>query len=301
MSVGWENPGTSTLIYKDLSGSDPSKYSIFYQAKGAINTDGAPKSYHPDDPRGEKNLALNTVVNAMEPRPYNRKEKRSIPCPKGGEGSCYSQWVAAFDNAKAFNFSVSAEWWVRFSDIIPSIRTGLGEDIPCIQGKDSLAPGYYVSATHATWSRGDKCDQSIYVDAGLFNGNVLPGKSAWGRLGRPTDSFDLVVMMVDGGEPIYAINFDSGPEKEIGEVSIAAAAALKGVRLTDYRNYEAIKSLALEHVNYLVFPEVDVKRTFKGRFTQQQLNEFGAEVFEAWGGVDRLSKCGLLPQFRSGR
>lgn len=298
MSLGWENPGTSTAIYKDLSGSDPSRYSIFYQAKGAINTDGAPKSYHPDDPRGRNNKALNTVVNAMEPRPYDRVNKRSIPCPMGGERGCYSEWVAAFENAKAMDFGPDARWLVRFSDIIPTIRTPQGVDKPCIQDSSSPAPGYYVSATHATWEGGDKCKQSIYVDASKFNGNVVPGGSAWGRPGRPTDSFDLVVMMVDGGDPIYGINFDSGPKDSIGEVSIAAAAALQGKDVDKYTSYPAIVTLALEHINYLVFPEVDIKRYFGGRFTQQQLDEYGAEVFEAWGGVERLKACGRLPQFK---
>ncbi|WP_280171310.1 hypothetical protein [Agrobacterium pusense] len=298
MTLGWENEGTSTVIYKDLRGTDTSRYSVFYQAKAAINTDGAPRSYHPDDAAGDRNLALNTIANAMEPRPYDRVKKQSIPCPSGGDGNCFSKWIAAFENAKASNFSIDADWWVRFSDIIPTNRTKLGEDIPCVQDSNSPAPGYYVSATHATWERGNKCKQSIYVDASKYNGNVLPGKSAWGRPGRPTDSFDLVVMMQDGGIPIYGINFDSGPEKEIGEISIAAAAALRGVDLANYQNYKAIKSLALTHVNYLIFPEVDIKRIFKGRFTQQQLNEFGAQVFREWGGVDRLAKCAELPRLR---
>lgn len=297
MTLGWENAGTSTAIYKDLEGDDTSAYSVFYQAKAAINTDGAPRSYHPGHPEGDA-PALNTIVNAMEPRPYDRLAERFIPCPRGGENSCFSQWVAAFKTARDKKFSVDADWWVRFSDIIPSNRTKLGEDIPCIQDNSSAAPGYYVSATKAAWTQGNKCDQSIYVDASLLNGNVLPGKSAWGRPGRPTDAFDLVVMMRDGGQPVYAINFDSGPEREIGEVSIAAAAALRGVDLADYPSYQKIKTLALNHVNYLVFPEVDIKRIFRGRFTQEQLNEVGAKVFGAWGGVDRLVECGALPQYR---
>lgn len=298
MSLGWEHVGTNTAIYKDLSGSDPTRYSVFYQAKAAINTDGAPKSYHPDDPRGARNMALNTVVNAMEPRPYDRLKGRSIPCPMGGDGGCFSEWIAAFENAKAMDFSRNARWWVRFSDIIPTIRTGQGVEKPCVQDNSSPAHGYYVSATDSMWEPGDKCDQSIYVDASQYNGNVIPGGSEWGRPGRPTDSFDLVVMMVDGGDPIYGINFDSGPRGKIGEVSIAAAAALRGKDIKDYTNYRAIVSLALKHVNYLVFPEVDIKRAFGGRFTQQQLDEYGADVFEEWGGVERLRSCGLLPQFK---
>lgn len=79
--------------------------------------------------------------------------------------------------------------------------------------------------------------------------------------------------MQDGSNPVYPIIFYSGPELDIGEVSIAAPAALRGVNLADYPTYQKIKSLALDHVNYLIFPEVDLKRIFRSRFTQEQLNE----------------------------
>lgn len=297
MNVGWQHEKTSTAIYKDFAGTDTTRYSIFYQAPAAINTDGAPTSYHPDDAKGENGKALNTVVNAMEPRPYDRVNKQSIPCPRGGEGSCFSKWVDAFKNARANNFSAGARWWVRFSDIIPSQHTSRG-DIPCVQGSDSPAPGYFVSATDATWENGDKCQQSIYVDSSKFNGNVLPGSSAWGRPGHPTDAFDLVVMMRSGGKPVYAINFDSGPRDAIGEVSIAAASELRGVNPSDYRTYPMVKSLALNHVSYLIFPEVDIKRILKGRFTQEQLDEIGERVFREWGGIDRLMQCSELPRYK---
>lgn len=38
---------------------------------------------------------------------------------------------------------------------------------------------------------------------------------------------------------------------------------------------------------------------FRGRFTQEQPDQVEAEIFSAWGGVDRLVECGALPQYRN--
>lgn len=287
MDYSYLHSQTSSRIYTSHDGLP----SIYYAAKVAVNTDGTPRSYSPDDLRGER-FALNNIVNAMNGMYTKLEGKKITDCPKDG---CFSGWVRHFQTAIDSEFDPNKAW-VTTPSVIPwNKENARHRDMPCTQVIDGNT--YYVSQTAYSWYHDDDaCVQDQYLDALKFNANVLPLNSAWFAQGVVTDGFDLVVFR-NGDRVAFGINGDRGPEEKIGEVSISAAAFLSGKSQSRFANYQQIQDLALPSAQYLIFPNVDLKRLFAPRrFTQADVDQVGARVFAEWGGIERLDACSGLAQ-----
>ncbi|EGL64342.1 hypothetical protein AGRO_2983 [Agrobacterium sp. ATCC 31749] len=291
MTIGWEYRDEETQrplssIYK----ADSRIPSIFYTADMDINTDGSPRSYHPNDPKGET-IALNNMGNAINSI-HEKFGGKSLGCrPRRGE--CYERYISTFEAARDSNYDRLAPW-ITTDGMIPwKYDAKLKRHIPCLVESGSYK-GYFVSQTSVRLKNGDECDPSIYLDSMKINANVLPRNTHWESQGIVTDGFDLVVVINASNKIVFGINGDRGPS--IGEVSVALGASMAGVKLKGDETYRQVKKLALANASYLIFPAIDLKRLKGPGFSQSDIDEIGAKTFREWGGLDRLIRCrGTLP------
>ena len=240
-----------------------------------VNTDGTRRSYSVDDFWGESR-AINNLCNAM-----------SDKCA-GLDESGMRQRRLLTQDAKAKGWPVDI---VKRTRISPSI-------IPMPHGKPCAeVDGYLVSATalhraHVT----DACDLSNYVDAEQVSAIVLPS-GAPGFATRKAAVGDLAVAMSADGRIIrYAVVGDSGPARELGEVSVALAGQLLG-RTTPPANYREIRGRhpyegrgwTVGRTFILVFP---ASRSASAPYmTMATIDDAAAKLFKSWGGAERLKAC----------
>lgn len=107
-------------------------------------------------------------------------------------------------------------WWGIATD-----RNGQ----PYIQGPDDPAPGYYISPTSYEWPEFPKNDPRRYVDSEkvpfIVVQNWIRNRAKGVVLGARARVTNLKT-----GKAVEAVVADMGPLKKIGELSIAAAAAV---------------------------------------------------------------------------
>lgn len=275
--------GKTRRIYSSVYG----RPAIFYRSKMNVNTDGSPRSYHPNDPRGNE-YALNNIGNAIGSI-YSRYGGRKENCyPRKGE--CYNKFIRYFEEARDSEYDRRAKW-VTTPGVIPwSYNARLRRHTPCVipEGKNE---GYFVSPVAYPLRKGNLCDHTRYMDSTIINSNVLPSDTGWRSQDVVTDGFDLVVVFTENGGVQFAVNGDRGPSDKIGEVSVALAARMLGRDPGAVKNYQEVKDLALPSASYLIFPTVDIKRQVGPNFKQEDIDRIGKRVFERWGGVDEIKRC----------
>jgi hypothetical protein len=149
---------------------------------------------------------------------------------------------------------------------------------PVVQLESDPAPGFYVSAT-ALYDRANPNprDPHRYVDAATIPYVVLHPKALnHARLG----DFATVVNLQNGRISGAIVADESAPNLPVGEGSIALAQAL-GINANPRTGGKD------GDVAYLIYPG-------SGSGRPRPLKEVVAkakELFEAWGGVDRLKAC----------
>ena len=164
------------------------------------------------------------------------------------------------------------DWWALVTD------NGKVSGHPVIQGKSDPAPGYYVSTTALYDANNPNTrDPHRYVDAATIPYIVLHPKALnHARLG----DFATVVNFQNRKISAAIVADESAPDLPVGEGSIALAEAL-GI---DSNPRHGGKDGA---VAYLIYPG-------SGNGRPRPLKEIVAkakELFEAWGGFDRLNAC----------
>jgi hypothetical protein len=161
-------------------------------------------------------------------------------------------------------------WWALVtSNGEPSGR-------PLIQTDADPAPGFYISTTSLEAANCDRKDPRRYVNAEAVNFIVLPGRLG---LGSKLGDFAVVIRPATGAYD-YAVYADVGPASKIGEGSIALAAAL-GIPSSP-------KSGGVGNgIFYIVFPA-----SAQGwPLSQVEIDQYGAQLFAKWGGVDKAKDC----------
>jgi hypothetical protein len=262
---------------------------LYFKADMDVNTDGAARSYHPDDPRGETK-ALNNIANAIT-RMFDASGNDITCTPR--RGACYTRFIETFEAARDAHFNPSGHPRINTRNIIPWKRDqALGWDVPCTIPDGEFA-GFFVSQTAvAVDGTRDVCDYRRYLDSLTYNANVLPDEVDWRSQGVRTDLTDLVVARdITTGKIAFGINGDAGPADKLGEGSVAFVAALGGVTLSGSETYAQIRALARSEVEYLIFPTRDIRRLTRGVFTQADIDREGAAALAEWGGVGRLDGC----------
>ena len=262
---------------------------LFFTADLDVNTDGAARSYHPDDPRGER-IALNNMGNAIT-RMFDA-QGRDVTCSPR-RGACFTRFIETFEAARDAGYDPDGHPRVETRHIIPwRFNPALGREAPCTIQSGPHA-GYFVSQTAMIVDPdAGICDQRRYLDSLRMNAIVLPRRIDWRAQGVPTDGGDLVVLRDRGTHNVaFALVGDRGPAHKIGEGTVALAATLGGVGLAGTETFQEIKRLARPRVDYLIFPTRDVPRMTGGRFDQSTVDRLGREALEAFGGLARLEAC----------
>ena len=274
-----------TRIWASKSG----EHALLFTANLDVNTDGAARSYHPDDPRG-KNIALNNMGNAIT-KIYDSSGENVTCSPRRGD--CYSLFISIFEQSRDVGYNPKRHPRFETTNIIPwKLDVNKGWKVPCTI-KDGKNKGYFVSQTNLLVDKNrDECDQNRYLDSMSINAIVLPKDAIWASQGVRTDKGDLtVVRNRSNNKIVFAITGDTGPANKIGEGTVALAAALNGVTLTGNESYKEIKKLAVKKVDYLIFPKRDIPRMTGGSFNQEDIDRIGKDVFNAFGGLERVDKC----------
>ena len=182
-----------------------------FRAPLAVNTDGAPTSYHPDDYAGDR-LALNHLDNAIVIQADN------------GAKLTLAQRIAVFDHwYRSGNWQVPKGYKIRWQNVIAA---DAGQ--PCIFKQEHA--GYFGSLTALRNGLGgaaagecgvhDQLDQR-FVPSLVLRGSANPLRGWGAAVG------DLVLVTNPAtGVNVAAVIGDSGDGKRIGEGSVALNRAL---------------------------------------------------------------------------
>src|SRR5580704_10303825 len=163
-------------------------------------------------------------------------------------------------------------WWALVTDNEKKSGT------PIVQGTSDPAPGYYVSTT-ALYDRANPNprDPHRYVDAANIPYVVLHPKALrYARLG----DFATVLNVHNGKVSAAIVADESAPNLPVGEGSIALAEAL-GINSSPRHGGQD------GEVVYIIY-------SGSGNGGPRKLEEVLAnsnQLFEAWGGLDRLNAC----------
>lgn len=236
---------------------------ILFQTKLAVNTDGAPISYHPFDLSGRKK-AINSICNAISVRRVSDNAK--LKCSKAMpifEQYRDKKWVAP-KGFKIFWGNVLAPTTVN-KKVVPCVfRTGKFK-------------GYFGSLTSLKnklpANKKGECEQLNQLDQRFIPALVMAGGAS------PLKTFgakqgDLVVAYNPSNKAAaFAVIGDEGPENNLGEGSVALNMSLLGVA-TQPTNYKQAKELDTGNLE-IVIAIIPASNSFrlKTPFTKENIIE----------------------------
>jgi hypothetical protein len=239
---------------------------LLFAAPLAINTDGAPNSYHPDDPWGRR-LALNNICNGSNAILSNGRKLDYRNC---------RQLIDAFEQSKRSNWR---------SPRMQFYAVATQNNRPCVIQSGKYA-GYFVSTTSlAADSRKPACDPDRWLNANTIPFAIYPGHRNFTSRGVGTG--DIVIIRNPTNDRItYGIIGDRGPAWGLGEVSLAFASDLRGgAPLPTTR--KATYAYGLRNAQVLILSTSNMR----GPFTPERIKSEAANAFRSWGGVERLNRC----------
>jgi hypothetical protein len=178
------------------------------------------------------------------------------------------------DNNLALDYLANAgrpgNWWALVTD------NGRPDGNPVKQKSSDPAPGFYISTTTLEDTSQNKTDPRRYVNSEALNFFVLPGKL---NLGVKLGDFGVIIRPAAGIYD-YAVYGDVGPVNKIGEGSIALASAT-GIPSNP-------KTGGVGHgIVYIVFPGSKTSWPL----SQPEIDQYGAQLFVKWGGLDKAKDC----------
>jgi hypothetical protein len=253
--------GNIKLLRDARSGTN----AVLFSSQMAVNTDGAPDAYHPDD-AGITHLCNGLSVVA------------------GGECVWKAQCMADYRLARSRGFRGSPRlcFFAMATD---------NDGAPLVQGPEDSKPGYFVSLTALKQPGGAARRpqrQQDQLDSHEIPFVVIPKDWPGAFQGLELGDFAVVVRR-STGQMAFAIVGDSGPRNKLGEGSIAAHRALGNdpfqIRLGVRR---ARLGIGGRDVAYVLFPR-SLKRG--QAITRQLIDEEGARLLERFGGMGRLRAC----------
>ena len=201
-----------------------------FKAPLAVNTDGAPNSYHPSDFLGETK-AINRIDNGITIR---KAAKPKVALPVSEKLAVFNSWVQSGTWNEPSGYNIS------WKNVIAADAAGL----PCVFKQQDA--GYFGSLTAlknglplsqaGECQRANQLDQR-FVPAIVLRGNSNPLKNFGARVGDL-----LIAINPTSGVAVPAIVGDSGDGNRIGEGSVALNMALLG-KTVQPANYQQAKQL----------------------------------------------------------
>jgi hypothetical protein len=191
-----------------------SGFSVF-RAPLAVNTDGAPNSYHPMDPLGER-LAINNFENGITIKTLDRQN-----LPRAERLRRFEAWRDA-------GWVVPPDTYIFWENVIAKRGT-----VPCIFSSGPYA-GYFGSLTRLTnglsGAAAGECGVKDALDLRSIPAIALRGGNANPLVAQGAGVGDLVLAVNPKTRvAVPAIIGDTGNAKRIGEGSVALNMALLGV------------------------------------------------------------------------
>ncbi|AZO80011.1 MULTISPECIES: hypothetical protein [unclassified Bosea (in: a-proteobacteria)] len=213
--------GNETVRLGRAQGLPPAANFAVFAAPLAVNTDGAPTSYHPRDFLGTS-LAINRIDNG-------------IAISKAG-GLTQAEKIAAFERWRDSGWTVPAGHTISWRNVIAPDTNGK----PCTFASGPNA-GYFGSLTALknglSGAAAGECQVANQLDqrvipAIVLRGNANPLKEFGAKTG------DLVLALNPAtGRSVAAVIGDTGNGNRIGEGSVALNMALLG-RSEQPRTYQ---------------------------------------------------------------
>lgn len=241
----------------------------------AVNTDGAPNAYDPRDPWGKQGRAVNTVCDAVNARTAAGETVDYRQC---------SRLIGLFRRARDAGWSPAAPQIDFYGAATPADQ-GPGAHRPCLQtaGPDA---GAMVSTTSRAANPGlGRCDQRRYLNALSLPFIIVPGGSRLAARGMRLGDLAVVVNPANG-RMVYAMVGDTGPQRGLGEGSVALNMALLGQTALPRTRAEA-RRLALPRTFTFVMPGARISRPY----TPARIAAAGAAALDKLGGPARLRAC----------
>jgi hypothetical protein len=228
----------------------------------AVNTDGAPDSYHPDD------IGITHICNGV-----------SVGASCTWKADCLPEFRQA--KTEGFRGPTRICFFAMVAD---------ANGVPLIQGSGDPKPGFFISTT-ALRQPGIPADKpAAYLDSNEIPFVVIPSTwqtQAYQGLGLG----DYAAVFRKSTRALsFAIVGDLGPRKKLGEGSVALHLALgndpfqtrNGVR-------RARKGIAGRDVVYLLFPG---SRKTGEPTPKESIVQEGRRLLEEFGGEAKLRGCG---------
>lgn len=243
---------------------------LFFTSSLAVNTDGAPNSYHPDDPGGSLGKAINTICNGANAYPRAGVKIDYSRC---------SDLIAAFRTARSNGFPTNT--YPRMEFYAVATKTGR----PCIVPSGPWE-GYFVSTTSLLADAGkDVCDPARYLDSLSIPFTIYPNSANFTSRGVQKGTI-VVTLNPANGQLEYAIVGDRGPRWGLAEGSVFLARMLARSERTP-RTRRDTYSFAVPKVHTLMLPQARIAPPY----TLEKIRAEGAAAFERWGGRARLDEC----------
>ena len=269
--VSTTGQGRDHIVYETEGGA------LIFDAPLAINTDGAPNSYHPN---GRPAGALNTVCNAVNIR---------VP-PDYEERIDYRQCSRLI---RLFNQARDAGW---YGDGIPRVQWyGIASQgdrepsqyIPCIQEEGTFA-GYFVSPTALVSApSAHRCDTSRYINSLEVPAYVLPMRSEFMRHGVGLGDIGVAFNSVNQVQSVFVMG-DIGPSFHLGEGTLALAWRLSNQDPIPMPNSNDVRTAHIGHdIRVLILPGDPIEAPI----TVDRLEAAVSNRLLAWGSTDRLRAC----------
>jgi hypothetical protein len=246
------------------------KTNLFFTSGLAVNTDGAVTSYHPQDPWGDKGVAINTICNGANVRDAANQVLDYRRC---------TELIRNFDIARSKSFAPNALPQVEFYAVATKNAR------PCVV-PDGPYKGYFVSTTSliADPSK-DVCDPARYLDSLTVPFSIYPNHANFTDNG--VNKGDIVVTYNPTTDRIeYSIIGDRGPKWGLAEGSVYMAKTLSN-RTKNPKSRKEVYRFALPKVHTLMLPSASVSQPF----TAEKIQAAGKAAFESWGGMSRMRDC----------
>lgn len=219
--------------------SNNQKKIILFQTGLAVNTDGAPTSYHPFDPRGREK-AINNVCNAIAV--YKTTNLRDNLC-----FSHFGEAIGVFEQYRDHEWTVPEGYKIFWENVFAKSLVN-EKTIPCILSSGEYK-GYFGSLTSLKnglpENESGECqslnqlNQQI-VPALVMAGGANPLKAMGGKVG------DLLVAFYPNTRVfIAALIGDEGPPDNLGEGSVALNMALLRETVPP-KTFQQTKRLSIE-------------------------------------------------------
>lgn len=249
---------------------------VFFKTKLQVNTDGSPKSYHPDDIGGNEK-AINVIGNGVAV--YKNGSSNNLFLDGTQNYKLAKQIFTEYQNLNYEKFPVGYN--VHWKSVLYNDNSS-GKDKPCIIKVGKYA-GYYGSTTslkNGVTEKLEDCGCTNQINSLEVNGFVIPlGDNVLKK--DSIDKGDLVVVYNSiRNKIIYAIVYDFGPPSKLGEGSVMLNMNLLGKTEEPLNSNETYKYATTNDIHIVILPNsrnYSVEKPFTNenieRRAKQLLNE----------------------------